>query len=87
MSNKVGTKGQIVIEREIRERLGVEPGWKTLQRLVGDHVELYFVPPDHDESVAGFLSEYVKKSVSGDDWHDAKEEAVGEGVIREYEAK
>lgn len=26
MANKVGTKGQIVIEKAIRDELGVEPG-------------------------------------------------------------
>ena len=32
----VGAEGQVVIAREIRERLGVKPGWVAVQRLVGD---------------------------------------------------
>lgn len=40
----VGPKGQVVIAKEIRERLGIRPGWRVIQRLVDDHVELYFLP-------------------------------------------
>ena len=43
MAHFVGPKGQIVIAKEIRERLGVAPGWLTIQRLVDDHVEVYFL--------------------------------------------
>jgi len=63
MSHVVGTKGQIVIEKEIRDRLGVKPGWRALQLLVGDRVEIHFVPPEHDRSVAGCLSRYVTQSL------------------------
>ena len=42
MANKVGTKGQIVIDKRIRDSLGIEPGWIALQTLVDDHVEIYF---------------------------------------------
>jgi len=45
MGNRVGAKGQVVIEKEIRARLGVEPGALAIQRLVGDHVEITFLPP------------------------------------------
>ncbi|MBC8421360.1 MAG: AbrB/MazE/SpoVT family DNA-binding domain-containing protein, partial [Actinobacteria bacterium] len=38
MTLVVGTKGQIVISKEIRDKMGVKPGWIALERLVGDHV-------------------------------------------------
>ena len=34
MAYMVGIKGQVVIAKEIRDRLGIEPGWLTLQRLL-----------------------------------------------------
>ena len=34
MSYKVGAKGQVVISKELRDRLGVKPGWTVVQRLV-----------------------------------------------------
>jgi bifunctional DNA-binding transcriptional regulator/antitoxin component of YhaV-PrlF toxin-antitoxin module len=79
---KVGPKGQVVIAKELREKLGVEPGWWALQRLVDDHVEIHFVPPEHDRSLFGALSEYAKVKVSEEDWHSAKESAW-EAAVRE----
>ncbi len=31
MANKVGSKGQVVIEKEIRDKLGIQPGAGVLQ--------------------------------------------------------
>lgn len=60
MSYRVGTKGQVVIEKDIRDRLGVKPGWRTVQRLTDDHLEIY-LPPEHNRSLAGSLNEHVKR--------------------------
>ena len=47
MAHVVGPKGQVVIEKEIRDQLGTKPGWLALQLLVDGHVEIHFVPPEH----------------------------------------
>ena len=60
MANKVGPKGQVVIEKTIRDKLGVKPGWIAIQLLVDDHIQIHFIPPEHNESVAGILSHYAK---------------------------
>jgi AbrB family looped-hinge helix DNA binding protein len=76
LAHKVGPKGQIVIAKEIREKLGIEPGWLALQRLVDNHVEVYFVPPEHNRSLKGSLAKYVKKSIApGKEWDEAREAA------------
>lgn len=76
MAHVVGPKGQIVIAKEIRDRLGVEPGWVALQRLAGDHVEVYFVPPEHKKSLKGSLAEHVKVCVApGQEWNKARDMA------------
>lgn len=62
MHYKVGVKGQVVLAKEIRERLGVQPGWATVQEVVDDHVELYFVPPEHRRSLLGVLRPYLQRS-------------------------
>jgi hypothetical protein len=73
----------VVIAKEIRERLGVKPGWVALQRLVGDRVEIYFLPPEHRESLAGSLSAFVRASIPpGEAWERARETAW-EKAIRE----
>ncbi|MFI5267793.1 MAG: AbrB family transcriptional regulator [Chloroflexota bacterium] len=51
-----------MLRKDIRERLGVQPGWGTVQELVEDHVELYFVPPEHRQSLLGVLRPYLQRS-------------------------
>ncbi len=73
MAHVVGAKGQVVIAKEIRDRLGVGPGWVVVQRVVDDHVEIYFLPPEHRDSLKGSLAPHIKTSVSPDDWDRARE--------------
>ena len=76
MAHVVGYKGQVVIAKEIRDHLGVEPGWLAFQRLVDDHVEVYFLPPEHRKSLRGSLAEYVKVHVApGEEWEKARDAA------------
>ncbi len=76
MAYVVGPKGQVVIAKEIRDRLGVEPGWVALQRLAGDHVEVYFVPPEHRKSLKGSLAGHGKVRVAaGQEWDQARDVA------------
>lgn len=76
MTYSVGLKGQIVIAKEIRDRLGVAPGWVALQRLVGNHVEVYFLPPAHRKSLKGSLARHIKaRAGSGEEWSRARESA------------
>ena len=48
-----------MINKEIRDRLGIQPGWVSLQQLVDDHVEIYFVPPAPSESLMRSLTKYA----------------------------
>ncbi len=76
MSYQVGTKGQVVVAKEIRDKLGVKPGWKAYQRLVDDRVEIRFLPPEHTRSLMGILAPRVKRSIPpGEPWRLAKEQA------------
>ena len=67
MTSRVGPKGQVVIAKDIRDKLGVGPGWLTVQRLVDGHVEIYFVPPEHNRSLKGVLGP-PPVTVHDDDW-------------------
>ena len=56
--------------------MGVEPGWLALQRLVGDHVEVYFLPPEHRNSLKRSLAGYINVHIApGQDWNEARHAA------------
>ena len=75
MAYVVGSKGQVVIAKEIRDRLGIGPGWVALQRVADDHVEIYFLPPEHSESLKGSLAPYVRRTAPPEEWDQAREGA------------
>lgn len=86
MATKVGPEGQVVIEQAIRDELGVEPGWTALQLLVDGHVELYFIPPEHNDSLLGVLAQYTDVRIPDEDaLHDAIEWARGEEAAEAIE--
>ena len=52
---KTSTKGQIVIPREIREKLGITPGKKVLFRIVDKHAEITPIPDDFVKAMRGII--------------------------------
>lgn len=54
--HKLGPKGTVVIEKEIRDRLGLEPGVRIVQELVGEQVVLTFFRPQAPGSAFGILA-------------------------------
>ncbi len=84
MAHRIGTKGQVVIAKEIRDQLGIGPGWETIQRVVDGKVELSFVPPEHNRSLLGILNAYADPKLLAMDWHDLRE-AAWEAAVREDE--
>jgi bifunctional DNA-binding transcriptional regulator/antitoxin component of YhaV-PrlF toxin-antitoxin module len=75
MSYLVGAKGQVVISKEIRDRVGIEPGWRTYQYLVDGHVEIHFLPPSKNQNLRGSLVPFIKRQISEEEWPAAREEA------------
>lgn len=75
MAYVVGPKGQVVIAKEIRDRLGIGPGWIAVQRVAGGHVEMRFLPPDHRESLKGSLAPYVRAGSRDQDWGQLRDQA------------
>lgn len=71
MGNRVGAKGQIVIDKEIRDQLGIQPGWLAIQRLVDGHLEVRFLPAAHNRSLAGVLGKRTAVRVSSNEWEAA----------------
>lgn len=84
MAHLVGEKGQVVIEKPLRDALGVQPGFVTVQTLVDDHVEIRFFPPEHDRSLRGVLGRYVTRHVSSEELQEAGEKAWSEAVTEDW---
>jgi AbrB family looped-hinge helix DNA binding protein len=62
---KTHAKGQIIIPKEIRNRLGIKPGKELSIKLVNDHVEIRPLPDDPIEFLTGIFKEYPK-SMAGE---------------------
>lgn len=84
MAHLVGPKGQVVIEKQIRDRLGVEPGWQAVQLLVDNHVRIFFIPPEHNRSLFGILKPHIKHPAPPEEeWDDL----IGESIAEEWRQK
>jgi AbrB family looped-hinge helix DNA binding protein len=87
MASTVGEKGQIVIEKPIRDALGIQPGFVAVQQVRDGHVEISFYPPEHNRSLRGVLADRTKGSVSQEDWQRAREDAWSQAVAERSELK
>ncbi len=52
---KTSTKGQIVIPKKIRDKLGIGPGKRILLRVVDEHAEIRPLPDDPIKGMRGIL--------------------------------
>lgn len=52
---KISSKGQIVIPKEIRDKLGINPGRNVMLRLVGEHAEIVPLPEEPVKALRGML--------------------------------
>jgi bifunctional DNA-binding transcriptional regulator/antitoxin component of YhaV-PrlF toxin-antitoxin module len=84
MGNLVGEKGQVVIQKPLRDALGVQPGFVTVQTLVNDHVEIRFYPPEHTRSLRGALKKYATRILSTGELREAREKAWDEAVTVDW---
>lgn len=80
----VGDRGQITIEKAIRERLGLKPKDVAVQEIVGGQVVVYFLPAPHRRSLRGILKPRPRKPIRG--WRQAQE-AIQEAVAREFQGR
>lgn len=83
MSSLVGTKGQVTIAKEIRDALGVRPGWRSIQRLENGRVVMEFLPPRHRRSLAGTLTEATSVRAPSEEELQAGIDQAWEVSVRE----
>ena len=77
MASTVGERGQVTIEKAIREELGVYGGDIAVQRLEGRRVVIEFLPAPHRRSLAAVLREKVRPVLDDADWQAVRDSAEG----------
>ena len=75
MASTVGERGQVTIEKAIREELGVYAGDLAVQRVEHGKVVIEFVPAPHRRSLAGVLGDAVRPVADDTDWQAVKDYA------------
>ncbi len=84
LGTSVGERGQITIEREIRDKLGVKPKDIAVQRVEDGRLVVEFIRPHepHMRSLAGVLGPPPRRPSEPLD----VDEAVGQSVAEEWRA-
>ena len=75
MASSVGERGQITIEKAIREELGVYTGDLAVQRVEDGKVVIEFVPAPHRRSLKGILREKARPVADDSDWQAVRDYA------------
>ena len=55
---KASTKGQVVLPKKEREKVGIKPGSKLLVKAVDDHIEIYPLPDDPVHHLYGIFEQH-----------------------------
>ncbi|HEX5015521.1 MAG TPA: AbrB/MazE/SpoVT family DNA-binding domain-containing protein [Candidatus Limnocylindrales bacterium] len=75
MTSRVGERGQITIEKAIREELGIYAGDETVQRVEDGRIVIEVVPGRHRRSLAGSLKHKVGRTPPDETWEVLREAA------------
>ena len=75
MVSRVGERGQITIEKAIREELSIYAGDETIQRVEEGRIVIDVVPGRHRRSLAGALRGKVGRTPTDEDWESLRDAA------------
>lgn len=68
MTSRVGERGQITIEKAIREELAIYAGDETVQRVEDGRIVIDVIPGRHRRSMAGTLADKVGRTPPDETW-------------------
>lgn len=71
MSNVVGERYQITIDKAVREQLGIRPGDRAVERVEDGRLVVEFIPKPHRDSLLGILKRPGMEPIT--DWQAVKE--------------
>jgi AbrB family looped-hinge helix DNA binding protein len=75
MGSRVGERGQITIEKAIREELAIYAGDETVQRVEDGRIVIELVPGRHRRSLAGSLRDKVGRQPADESWEALRDAA------------
>ena len=75
MTSRVGERGQITIEKAIREELSIYAGDETVQRVEDGRIVIEVIPGRHRRSLAGSLRGKARRTPPDESW-DALSQAA-----------
>jgi AbrB family looped-hinge helix DNA binding protein len=75
VGSRVGERGQITIEKAIREELAICAGDETVQRVENGRIVIELVPGRHRRSLAGSLRDKVGREPADETWEALRDAA------------
>jgi len=75
MTSRVGERGQITIEKAIREELGIYAGDEAVQFVENGRVVIEVVPGRHDRSLAGAAAAHAQRTPPDESWEALRDAA------------
>ena len=75
MTSRVGERGQITIEKAIREQLAIYAGDEAVQRVEDGRIVIEIVPGRHRRSLAGSLAHRVGRRPADERWETLRDAA------------
>ena len=76
MGSRVGERGQITIEKAIREELGIYAGDEAVQRVEDGRIVVEIVSARHRRSLAGVLAGLVTRHPPDESWETLRAAAA-----------
>jgi AbrB family looped-hinge helix DNA binding protein len=68
MSSRVGDRGQITIEKAIREELAIYAGDEAVQHVEDGRIIVEVIPGRHRRSLAGSLRDKTRRQPEDESW-------------------
>jgi AbrB family looped-hinge helix DNA binding protein len=75
MTSRVGERGQITIEKAIRDELAIYAGDETVQRIEDGRIVIEVIPGRHRRSMAGSLGTIVRRTPPDESWETLRNAA------------
>lgn len=75
LQSRVGERGQVTVEKAIREEMGIYAGDEAVQRIEDGRLVIEFVPGRHRRSLAGSLREKVGRTPADESWEALRQAA------------